>query len=80
MHNKWLKRSYGLAGFSTGLFSMVNWSTDIGEDTSFSNGGVGQQLVELFVVSDGQKNVSWDDSGLFVILGGVTGEFQNFGS
>jgi len=80
MHNKWLKISYGLAWFSWGLLSMVNWTADVGEDTSFSNCGVGQKLVEFFVVSDGEKNVSWDNSGLLVVLGGVTGEFQNFSS
>ena len=59
---------------------MVNWATDVGEDTSFSNSGVGQKFVEFFVVSDGEKNVSGDNSGLFVILGGVSGEFQDFSS
>ena len=59
---------------------MVNWSADVGEDTSFSNGGVGQELVEFLVVSDGQENVSWDDSGLLVVLGSVTCEFQDFSS
>jgi hypothetical protein len=59
---------------------VVDWTADVGEDTSFSNGGVGQKFVEFFVVSDGQKDVSWDDSGLLVVLGGVTGKFQNFSS
>ena len=56
---------------------MVNWATDVGEDTSFSNSGVGQKLVQLFVVSDGEKNVSGDNSGLLVVLGGISGKFQN---
>ena len=59
---------------------MVGWATDVGEDTSFGNGGVVQELVEFFVVSDGEKDVSGDDSGLLVVLSGVTGEFQNFSS
>ena len=62
------------------MLSVVNWSADVGEDTSFSNGGVGQELVEFLVVSDGQENVSWDDSGLLVVLGSVTCEFQDFSS
>ena len=72
--------SYSLAGFSWGLLSVVGWATDVGEDTSFGNGGVVQELVEFFVVSDGEKDVSGDDSGLLVVLSGVTGEFQNFSS
>ena len=59
---------------------MVGWTSDVGEDTSFSNCGVGQQFVELFVVSDGEENVSWDNSGFFVVLGGITGKFQNLSS
>ena len=58
----------------------MGWAANVGEDTSFSNGCVGQKLVEFFVVSDGQKNVSWDDSGLLVVLCSVTGEFQDFSS
>ena len=57
---------------------MVGWATDVGEDTSFGNCGVGQELVEFFVVSDGEENVSWDNSGLLVILSGVACEFQDF--
>ncbi len=58
----------------------MGWAANVGENTSFSNGGVGQELVEFFVVSDGEQNVSWDDSGLLVVLGGITGKFQNFSS
>ena len=53
---------------------------DVGENSSFGNGGVPQELVQLFVVSDGQEDVSWDDSGLLVVLGGVSGKFENFSS
>jgi len=56
------------------LFSSSDWATNVGEDTSFSDGGVVKKFVEFLVVSDGQKNVSWDNSGLFVVLGGVTGK------
>ena len=73
-----IKKSYGLAWFSAGLFSVVNWTADVGEDTSFSNSSVSQKFVEFFIVSDGQEDVSWDDSGLLVVLSGVTGKFQDF--
>ena len=39
-----------------------------------------EQFVEFFVVSDGQKDVAGDDSGLLVVLGSVSGQFQNLSS
>ena len=35
-------------------------------------------LVEFLIVSDGELQVSWDDTGLLVVTGSVTGQFQNF--
>ena len=49
-----------------------------GQDSSLSDDGVVQQLVELLVVPDGQEDVSGVDSVLLVVLGGVAGEFKNF--
>ena len=39
-----------------------------------------EQLVEFFVVSDGEQDVSGDDSGLLVVLGCVSGQFQHLSS
>lgn len=39
-----------------------------------------EEFVELFVVSDGELQVSRNDTGLFVVSGGVTGKFENLGS
>lgn len=50
---------------------------DVGENSTASDGGVGHELVELLVVSDGELNVSGHDSGLLVVLGGVTGELED---
>ena len=36
-----------------------------------------EQFVELFVVSDGEEDVPGDDSGLLVVLGGVSGQFED---
>merc|ERR550514_2244600 len=52
---------------------------DVGENTTGSDGGILEKSGELLVVSDGQLDVSWDDSGLLVVLGGVTGELENLG-
>ena len=51
MHNKATK-SYSL-GIVSAAFLVVGWSTDVGKNTSFSNSCVGQEFVQLFVVSDG---------------------------
>ena len=50
---------------------------DVGEDTSSSDGGGVHQSVELLVVADGELDVAGDDSGLLVVLGGVSGELEN---
>lgn len=50
---------------------------DVGEDTSGSDGGGVHQSVELLVVADGELDVTGDDSGLLVVLGGVSGELEN---
>ncbi|KAH3662028.1 hypothetical protein OGAPHI_006209 [Ogataea philodendri] len=39
-----------------------------------------EQLVQFLIVSDGQLQVSWDNSALLVVSSSVTGQFQNFGS
>jgi len=51
---------------------------DVRQDTARRDRDRAQQLGQLFVVSDGQLDVSRYDSGLFVVSGGVPGEFENF--
>jgi len=67
---------------SSYLLSLVSWGldqegVDVWENTSGGDGGILKKSVELLIVSDGQLDVSWDDSGLLVVLGGVTGELEN---
>ena len=50
---------------------------DVRKNTTGGDGGILKESVELLVVSDSQLDVSWDDSGLLVILGGVTCELKN---
>ena len=52
-------------------------SVDVGEDTTSSNGSVGHKLVELLIVSDGELDVSGHNSGLLVVLSGVSSELEN---
>ena len=51
---------------------------DVGEDTTLGDGDTAEELVQLLIVSDGELKMSWDDSGLLVVSGGVSGQFENF--
>ena len=59
----------GLLGEEDGL--------DVGQDTSLGDGDTGQELVQLLVVTDGELKMSWDDSGLLVVSGSITGQLEN---
>merc|ERR1712212_887464 len=52
-------------------------SLDVGEDTSLSNGDSSQEFVQLFVITDGQLQVTGDDPGLLVVTGGVACQFKD---
>jgi hypothetical protein len=51
---------------------------DLGQDTTLGDGDTTEKLVEFLVVSDGELQVSGDDSGLLVVSGGVTGQLEDF--
>ena len=51
---------------------------DVGEDTTLGNGDAAEEFVQLFVVSDGELEMSRDDSGLLVVSGGVSGQLEDF--
>ena len=53
---------------------MDGWENSTGGD-----GGVSHESVELLIVSDGELNVSWDNSALLVILSGVSCELEDLG-
>lgn len=50
---------------------------DVWENTSWSDGGGWHKSVELFIVADSELDVSWHNSGLLVVLGGVASELEN---
>merc|ERR1719305_2247173 len=67
---------------SSSLSSLTSWgldeeAVDVWENTTGGDGGILKESVELLVVSDSELDVSWDDSGLLVILGGVTCELED---
>ena len=61
----------GLLGQERGL--------DVGQDAALDDGDTGQEAIELFVLSDGQLQVTGDDAGLLVGVGGVAGQLQHLG-
>ena len=52
---------------------------DVGEDTAGRDGDAAEELVELFVVADGELDVARDDSALLGVLGGVACELEDLG-
>lgn len=53
---------------------------DVRQDASLGDGHARQQLVELFVVANGQLQVTGDDPGLLVVTGSVTGQLEHLSS
>lgn len=44
------------------------------------DGNVSEQLVQLLIVSDGELEMSGDDTSLLVVAGSVTSQLENLGS
>ncbi|EJK66207.1 hypothetical protein THAOC_12889 [Thalassiosira oceanica] len=55
-------------------------SVDVGQNTAAGDGDSSEELVELLVVLDGQGDVAGDDTCLFVVAGGVSGELEDLGA
>lgn len=53
---------------------------DVGQDTTLCDGDVSEQLVQLLIVSDGELEMSGDDTGLLVVAGSVTSQLENLSS
>lgn len=53
---------------------------NVGEDTTLGDGDVTKELVQLLIVTDGKLEVTGNDTGLLVVTGGVTGQFEDFSS
>ena len=50
---------------------------NVREDTTGGDGNILHKLGKLLIVSDGELDVSWDNSALLGVLGGVTGELED---
>jgi hypothetical protein len=40
---------------------------------------VSEKLVQFLIVADGELEMARDDTGLLVVAGSVTGQFEDFG-
>lgn len=55
-------------------------AVNVGENTTLGDGDVTQELVQLLVVPDGELEMTGDDTGLLVVTGGVTSQFEDLSS
>lgn len=58
------------------MLTLVN----VGEDTTLGDGDVTEQLVQLLVVTDGELQVTRDDTRLLVVTSGVTSQLEDLSS
>jgi hypothetical protein len=63
----------GLSSSRLGRLGREELGLDGGKDTTLRDNDVTEKLVELFVVSDGELEVSRDESRFRVVSSGVTG-------
>lgn len=59
------------------LINQGPYLMDIRKDTSIGNSHMCQQFTQLFIIPDGQLDVSWNDSGLLVITSSITSQLKN---
>lgn len=50
---------------------------NVWQDTTLGDGNVPQKLVQLLIVADGELKVTWDDTGLLVVAGSVSGQLED---
>jgi hypothetical protein len=53
---------------------------NVGQNTTLSDSDVPEKLVQLLIVTDGELEVTRDDTGLLVVASGVASKLENFGS
>ena len=78
LRRRQLARWANLVGLLAGLLWEKN-GVDVWQDTTAGDGDGGQELAELLVVPDGELDVPWDDPGLLVVPGGVSGQLEDLG-
>lgn len=51
---------------------------DVGQDTTLCDRDVSEKFVQFLIVSDGELEMTRDDTGLLVIAGSVASQFEDF--
>ena len=51
---------------------------NVWQDTTLGDCDVTQQLVQLLIVSDGELEMTWDDTGLLVVTSSVASKLKDF--
>ena len=74
-----LKKKKNLLGSLVRFLGEEN-SLDVGEDSTLSNGDSSEELVQLFVITDGQLKMTGDDPGLLVVTGSIASQLEDFSS
>ncbi|GAB1602009.1 hypothetical protein Ahia01_000479500 [Argonauta hians] len=67
-----------LASNSSGRLLGEEDGLDVGQDTTLGDGYSGQQLVQLFVITNGQLQVTRNDSGFLVVSGSISCQLEHF--
>lgn len=52
---------------------------DVRQNTTLGDGDVTQQLVQLLIVTNGELEMTGNDTGLLVITSSIAGQLKNFG-
>lgn len=52
---------------------------NVGKDTTLGDRHMAEQLVQLFIVANGELEMTGNDARLLVVTRGVAGKFENFG-
>ena len=53
---------------------------NVGQDTTLRDCNVSQKLVQLLIVTDGQLEMTRNDTGLLVVTGSIASKFEDFSS
>lgn len=53
---------------------------NVWQNTTLCDCDVSEKLVQLFIVSDGELQMTRDDTGLLVITSGIASKFENLSS
>ncbi len=52
---------------------------NVWQDTTLRDCDVAQKLVQLLIVTNGELEMTWDDTCLLIVTSGVTSQLKDFG-